>query len=57
MARNNDKNKVSAERSDALLDSRTIELLSQIKQEPVPDRLLELAAKLQQALNEREDKS
>tara|TARA_Y100000815_G_scaffold100090_1_gene88764 strand:- start:185 stop:358 length:174 start_codon:yes stop_codon:yes gene_type:complete len=57
MARNNDKNKVSAELSDALLDSRTIELLSQIKQEPVPDRLLELAAKLQQALNEREDKS
>ncbi|QQM32171.1 hypothetical protein JET14_08530 [Martelella lutilitoris] len=57
MAEGNDKNKVASERSDAFLDQRTTELLSQIKQEPVPDRLLELAVKLQQALNERENKS
>tara|TARA_B100000614_G_C14198806_1_gene348896 strand:+ start:47 stop:271 length:225 start_codon:yes stop_codon:yes gene_type:complete len=56
MTKDNDKDLVSADRSDAFLDSKTSELLSQIKQEPIPDRLLELAMKLQQALNEREEK-
>ncbi|MGV0912556.1 hypothetical protein [Martelella sp. FOR1707] len=57
MAESSDKHKVSEDHSEAFLDSRTTELLSQIKREPVPDRLLELAVKLQQALNERENKS
>ncbi|MCD1632578.1 hypothetical protein K7H91_02275 [Martelella mediterranea] len=56
MTKDNDKDLVSADHSDAFLDSKTSELLSQIKQEPIPDRLLELAMKLQQALNERESK-
>ncbi|PRX10095.1 UNVERIFIED_ORG: hypothetical protein BCL66_105281 [Martelella mediterranea] len=57
MAKDNDKDAGVARSADAYLDRKTAELLSEIKQEPIPDRLLELALKLQQSLKEREDKA
>ncbi|QQM32785.1 hypothetical protein JET14_10550 [Martelella lutilitoris] len=57
MAKDNDKDAEVARSTDAYLDRKTAELLSEIKQEPIPDRLLELALKLQQSLKEREDKA
>lgn len=57
MAKDNGKDTGAARSADAYLDRKTAELLSEIKQEPIPDRLLELALKLQQSLKEREDKA
>ncbi|WP_158498667.1 hypothetical protein [Martelella endophytica] len=56
MAEDGNNSLGAAKDPESKLDRKTTELLSQIKQEPIPDRLLELAMKLQQALNERETK-